>query len=194
MDTGSCHPAARRFLSRVAPRIEDPLRVLVASMSLLCASVRPTFASGGRAENIARARHLVHVPEPPWQPDGSGSTAHARRHTRATVPACRHRRVAPWPAATTRGPRSCPAICHALDPTRSFLMGAPRNRAINPFSVALRGPQIFLRVECFLADYPAASAAGRRSDCPVRGGRDGCQTALRSRKFRRSRDSERTCP
>jgi hypothetical protein len=87
-----------------------------------------------------------------------------------------------------------PAICHALDPTRSFLMGAPRNRAINPFSVALRGPQIFLRVECFLADYPAASAAGRRSDCPVRGGRDGCQTALRSRKFPWSRDPERTRP
>ena len=30
------------------------------------------FANGGRAENIARARQLLHVPEPPRQPDDTG--------------------------------------------------------------------------------------------------------------------------
>ncbi len=30
------------------------------------------FANGGRAENIARARQLLHVPEPPQQPDDTG--------------------------------------------------------------------------------------------------------------------------
>ena len=53
------------------------------------------------------------------QRSGSGSTAHDRRHTRATVPACRHRRLAPWPAATTRGPRSSSRDIYALDPPMS---------------------------------------------------------------------------
>ena len=30
------------------------------------------FANGGRAENIARARQLLHVPEPPRQPADTG--------------------------------------------------------------------------------------------------------------------------
>ena len=30
------------------------------------------LANGGRADNIARARQLLNVPEPPRQPDGTG--------------------------------------------------------------------------------------------------------------------------